>query len=442
MGLLGKNPCSSCEFKDRCEQPAILKSYVTSADEEGCPHYGFLKKQGNAQESWNAFQQEQQAELDAMNEETADNFDNSSTDTSTSVFDIDDNPFKAAFEEEERRQKERREQARQREYQTEGHAQETQKPEITRYEHLYNILHQIDLFDDYTICSPQCMIQVCLQKGEVNVLRRTPAAKINELGGDWQEWQTFKAPKLNFTRMYGSIHRIGASIYFKNGEDWYQLVNGLNLSLWSAKTEYDFERLEWRPIPHDKMVTALSLALHPLDSESNRAFKAIEDQEEAERILSEIVMKNAYGDLDTSRKDYVCLPDESPAVRQLRKELKKYEAENEKAEKEQKRQAMLEAMSLEEKEAFLQQEDDKKKKAQAKKEQERKKKELKKQQEEQEEQIRKKRLHIHQLIFWSIYLVSTIICFACADEWWHYLLIILGMIVLALGRGLVRLITD
>lgn len=442
MGLLGNNPCRNCEFKNRCTEPAILKSYVTSADEDGCPHYGFLKKQGNIQESWEELQREQQAEMDAINEEIADNSDNSSMDNSISLFDKGDNPFKAAFEAEERRQKERKEQARQREHQTEGHAQETQTPEITRYEHLYNIIHQIDLYDDYTICSPQCMIQVCLQEGEVNVLRRTPAGNINELGGDWQGWQTFRAPKLNLTRMYGSIHRIGASIYFRNGEDWYQLVNGLNLSLWSAKTEYDFERLEWRPIKHDKMATALSLALHPLDSEENRPFKALEDHEEAERILSEIVMKNAYGDIDTSRKDYVCLPNESPAVHQLRKELKKLETEREKAENEQKRQARLEAMPPEEREAFLQQENERKKKAQAKKEQERKKKELKKQQEEQEEQIHKKRLHIHQLIFWSIYLVSSIICFACADEWWHYLLIIVGMIVLAVGRGFVRLITD
>ncbi len=434
MGLLN-NPCRGCEFCDRCTDPALLRSYVTAATEDGCPTFARLKNQTNIRDSWNN-RYEEMDETDSIPEESTNNFfDN---------LDIEAR-FDAAFATAEKKPKEKRETQNVIQIDSEmlENEQQMKNETASEYEHLYNILHQIDLFDNYTICSPQCMIQVCLQEGEVNVIRRTPAAKRNELGGEWQEWKTFKAPKLHFTRIDGTIHRIGAEIYFREGgENWYQLVNGFNLSLWNARNEYDFEQLEWRPIRHDKVATSLSLALHPIDSESNRAFKALEEHEEAERILSSIVLKSAYGSIDTSRKDYVCLPEESPAVRQLRRELKKHETAKEKAEKDQRRQTMLDAMSPAEKEQYLKKENDKKKKALERKEQEKKAKELKKQKEEEENQIRKKRLHIHQMIFWSIYFVSAIVCFICSDEWWHYVLLILGMIVLAIGRGFVRLITD
>lgn len=47
MGLFSKNPCRSCEFEYKCTQPSMLRSYVTSADEDGCPHFAFLKQQSS-----------------------------------------------------------------------------------------------------------------------------------------------------------------------------------------------------------------------------------------------------------------------------------------------------------------------------------------------------------------------------------------------------------
>ena len=251
MGLLN-NPCRKCEFSDRCTDPALLRSYVTSADEDGCPTYARLKNQTNIAESWNAMQAEQEEELNSMNETSMDN----------SADDFDAHKlFADAFAAEERKQAAER--------------------------------------------------------------------KLRE-----------------------QLRRNNASV--QNESEEYDVFKGL-------------------------------------------------------------------------RQDYA-ESQHSPQPEKMSKAAQK--------------QAMLDAMSPEERASYEQKEAEKKQKALEKKEQDRKKKELQKQKEEEEELIHKKRLHTHQAIFWSIYLISAIIGYVCSDEWWHYVLLVLGLIVLAVGRGFVRMITD
>lgn len=252
MGLLN-NPCRKCEFKDRCTDPAMMRSYVTSADEEGCPTFARMKNQTNISESWNALQAEQQEELNAMQDNPMD----------SSVDGFDANKlFADAFAEEDRK--------------------------------------------------------LAAERKLRDQLRRNNASVQNE------------------------------------------------------PEEYD-------------------------------VFKGL-------------------------RQNYMEQQQRTPQSKKMSKAAQK--------------QAMLDAMSPAQRLSYLLQEEEKKQKALEKKEQARIKKELEEKEREETDKIKEKKLHVHQRIFWSIYLLSAVIGFICADEWWHYLLWVLGLIVLAIGRAIVRMITD
>lgn len=45
--------CKQCKFYDRCDEPALMRSYVTAANKEGCSHYGMLSAFDDVEERQN-----------------------------------------------------------------------------------------------------------------------------------------------------------------------------------------------------------------------------------------------------------------------------------------------------------------------------------------------------------------------------------------------------
>lgn len=51
--------CKRCKFYDRCDEDNLMRSYVTSADKDGCPHYGMLSAFDDVEEKQNQMWAEQ-----------------------------------------------------------------------------------------------------------------------------------------------------------------------------------------------------------------------------------------------------------------------------------------------------------------------------------------------------------------------------------------------
>lgn len=54
--------------------------------------------------------------------------------------------------------------------------------------------------------------------------------------------------------------------------------------------------------------------------------------------------------------------------------------------------------------------------------------------------LRKKSLHDKRfLIMWCVFLVAAVVVFIVCEEWWHYVLAVLGTIVVAVVLGLIHM---
>lgn len=163
------------------------------------------------------------------------------------------------------------------------------------------------------------------------------------------------------------------------------------------------------------------------EHEANKGIEQLKQKEAEKKALED------YKRADEEKKQKEL--EEKEKMRQLEAEYRRQrlEIERKRQEEEEKRQAEIKRQKAEER----------KRKAEERKQKEKEEEERRKIEDEQDrikEEAENKKNRKSSLIFWGIWLVTAIVLFCIVEEWWAYVLVVLGLIVAAVIKWFVWLL--
>ena len=333
--------CRACKLKDRCDEDALMRSYVTSADENGCPKYKSIL---DMEESDAGFA-EMLAESAAHDER------------------------RRQMEEASKREIERQ----QREEEQAEFKEQNDEYKLELFKELGELAEALDELEQS--CGPK---------------EPTPDMDYDRFREVYSAW--------SLRRTFYAMHPIHSDL----AQQYLKFLNRYK----NTKDDKEIARIQ------DERLNSMRLSYIDEALKNYRDYGLSGEGAQNEEIHKYALELQSKYDADVKR--------EEEEAKQKAEEERKREEEEAKAKEEIKRQKAEE------------------KKRKAKEEEERRK--IEDEQDRIKEEAENKKNKKISLIFWGIWLVTAIVLFSIVEEWWAYVLVVLGLIVAAVIKWFVWLL--